>query len=52
MIREAARDADQSQTRLREAVAAGRDHGISWQLIGDVLGISRQAAQQRFKDAE
>lgn len=30
------------------AVDTARDHGMSWQKIGDLLGISRQAAWERF----
>ncbi len=33
---------------LRQAVAAARAHGHSWAAIGGVLGLSRQAVQQRF----
>jgi hypothetical protein len=40
-----AEDAEQELTR---AVAAARKQGRSWAAIGMVLGISRQAAQQRF----
>lgn len=40
--------ADEAQELLRSAVAAARDTGASWATIGRVLGISRQAAQQRF----
>ena len=36
---------------LRAAVAAARAHGVSWQLIGDALGVSRQAAFKRFGSA-
>lgn len=36
-------------TALREsAVAQVRRSGVSWAAVGDALGISRQAAQQRF----
>jgi DNA-directed RNA polymerase specialized sigma24 family protein len=35
-------------TELRDAVSAARAHGRSWAEIGVVLGISKQAAQQRF----
>lgn len=46
---EAARSAvDDTRTQLDTAVAAARAHGDSWGLIGMVLGVSRQAAQQRF----
>jgi len=31
-----------------EAVAGARSKGMSWQRIGDILGTSAQAAQQRY----
>ncbi len=43
---------DEAKTRLDDAVAEARAHGDSWGVIGMVLGISRQAAQQRFSDIE
>lgn len=36
---------------LLAAAQRARQHGHSWQTIGDQLGISRQAAQQRFSPA-
>lgn len=33
---------------LRASVQRARDEGATWQEIGDALGITRQAAQQRF----
>lgn len=30
------------------AVDIAREHGASWADIGNVLGVSRQAAQERF----
>ncbi|UNX54908.1 hypothetical protein MF406_00990 [Georgenia sp. TF02-10] len=33
---------------LRRVVAKVRDAGLSWSEVGDVLGVSKQAAQQRF----
>lgn len=33
---------------LHDAVAAARANGRSWAEIGIVLGVSKQAAQQRF----
>ncbi|MBR7743177.1 hypothetical protein KC207_07720 [Phycicoccus sp. BSK3Z-2] len=33
---------------LRQSVAAARASGHSWAAVGGVLGLSRQAAQQRF----
>ncbi len=43
--KQAVRDAE---VELRAAVAAARASGRSWGHIGIVLGISKQAAQQRF----
>lgn len=42
---EALSDADRD---LRAAVRAARDAGDSWTVIGAALGVSKQAAQQRF----
>lgn len=36
------------EARLREAVAVARAHGRSWNQIAVALGVSRQAARQRF----
>lgn len=36
--------------RLREAVQSARAHGRSWNQISVALGVSRQAARQRFAD--
>lgn len=33
---------------LRESVRAAREAGWSWEAVGSALGMSRQAAQQRF----
>jgi hypothetical protein len=37
-----------AEERLREAVRSARDAGDSWTVIGAALGVSKQAAQQRF----
>jgi hypothetical protein len=37
-----------AQQDLREAVRAALDDGSTWAEIGAVLGVSRQAASQRF----
>jgi DNA-directed RNA polymerase specialized sigma24 family protein len=39
------------EAKQREAVALARAHGISWNLIAGALGVSRQAARQRFAGA-
>lgn len=38
------------EARLREAVEVTRAHGRSWNQIAVALGVSRQAARQRFID--
>lgn len=38
------------EERLREAVAISRTRGRSWNQIALALGVSRQAARQRFAD--
>lgn len=35
--------------KLREAVSAARAAGDSWTVIGAALGVTRQAAQMRFR---
>jgi hypothetical protein len=42
------RDLKVAELRLRHQVAEARRAGHSWAVIGASLGISRQAAQQRF----
>ncbi|MGY1709096.1 hypothetical protein ACI8AC_06250 [Geodermatophilus sp. SYSU D00758] len=37
-----------AEEELRKAVADARQAGDSWAMVGAALGISRQAAQQRF----
>ena len=37
-----------AETNLTAAVTRARQTGVSWSVIGTQLGISRQAAQQRF----
>lgn len=38
------------EVRLREAVLASRGQGRSWNQIAIALGVSRQAARQRFTE--
>lgn len=40
------------QTRLRHAVESARAQGRSWNRIAIALGVSRQAARQRFGKTE
>ena len=48
LIRQADELVRRSHERLNELVAAARAQGVSWQAIGDELGVSRQAAFKRF----
>ena len=46
-----ASDAERAvKARLREAVEIARAHGRSWNQIAIALGVSRQAARQRFAE--
>jgi 3-dehydroquinate synthase class II len=49
-IGEAAEQVRRDEERVAERVAAARAHGRSWNRIAVALGISRQAARQRFAD--
>ncbi|MGH9045359.1 MAG: sigma-70 family RNA polymerase sigma factor [Acidimicrobiales bacterium] len=42
----------EDEARLREAVEVARAHGRSWNHIAVALGVSRQAARQRFSQTE
>ena len=48
LVVQADRDLEVAGLRLRRQVAEARRAGHSWAVIGASLGISRQAAQQRF----
>lgn len=37
-----------SERQIVDAVTAARSKGVSWQRIGELLGTSGQAAQQRY----
>ena len=38
------------EARLQQAVRVAREHGRSWNQLATALGVSRQAARQRFAD--
>lgn len=44
--------ADEGRIVLHRWVEAARRSGLSWSEIGEALGISKQAAQQRFRTLE
>jgi len=41
---------DNARDRLGAAVATARSNGRSWTLIGYRLGVSKQAARERFSE--
>ena len=51
-LREAHEALRRDEQEVVRRVAAAREHGISWQSIGQVLGISKQAAWERFGKAD
>lgn len=44
----AAKRRDDAEQNLRDAVASARRAGDSWTVIGAALGVTKQAAYQRF----
>ena len=48
LIRAAARELSVADLTLRHQVGAARRSGHSWAAIGFILGISEQAAQEKF----
>jgi hypothetical protein len=48
LIKAGHRELGVAELNLRHRVAVARRHGHSWAAIGFILGITRQAAQQRF----
>ena len=50
LVRRAAEAEQASRQLLHQAVGAARAAGHSWAAIGEELGMSRQAVQQRFGD--
>jgi hypothetical protein len=48
----AAQDVELARDKLDAAVAAARRDEYSWGAIGAVLGVSRQAARERFGHVE
>lgn len=48
LLQRAALARARSEREIVDAVAAARMAGISWNKIGEILGTSAQAAQQRY----
>ena len=51
-IRQTARTIDDARLDLLDWVDDARDAGATWQAIGDALGMTRQAAHERFGDPD
>ena len=51
MLARAALSRARSERQVLNAVVAARSAGASWQKIGNLLGTSAQAAQQRYGSA-
>lgn len=49
-VRTAHQELTQAQALLEEAVTKARDGGATWQLIGSAIGVTKQAAAQRFSE--
>lgn len=48
LLQRAALARARSEREVVDAVASARSSGISWNKIGEILGTSAQAAQQRY----
>ncbi len=48
LLERAALTRARSERQIVDAVSAARAKGVSWQRIGELLGTSAQAAQQRY----
>ena len=50
-LRDAALARSDAERRMRDAVAEARRQGMSWAMIGSLVGTSGEAARQKFRDA-
>jgi hypothetical protein len=50
-VNELAALATSTEALLYDTVGQARDDGVTWELIGRALGVSRSGAQQRFSKA-
>ena len=47
-LREAHEERERSERLIESLVAAAREYGASWTSIGQVLGVTKQAAWERY----
>jgi hypothetical protein len=50
-LRDAALARSDAERRIRDAVIEARKRGLSWAMIGSLVGTSGEAARQKFRDA-
>jgi hypothetical protein len=50
-IRQRAAELDESRAALQQSVDDARADGITWAQVGQVLGVTRQSAWERFGGA-
>ena len=51
MLRRAALARARSERQIVEAIVTARASGLSWARVGEILGTSAQAAQQRYGES-
>lgn len=50
-IMDAVEDRDDTERRISRAVARAREEGATWAMIGQALGVTRQGALKRYRQA-
>jgi hypothetical protein len=51
-LQHAQRQCERADQVRRDTVRRAREAGVTWTAIGNALGVSRQAATERFRDLE
>jgi hypothetical protein len=51
-LREAHEERERSEREVTKRVAVAREYGLSWTAIGHVLGVTKQAAWERYGRAD
>lgn len=48
LVIDAKREVEAAERRLRRAVGAAREHGVTWDVLASIFGVTRQAVAKRF----